>query len=184
MKSEDFIIPLNGLHAGKTDFSWHVGKEFFVGFDNSDIIDADLRVRLTVGKSDVISVDCLIDGKVTVLCDNCLEELELPIVAEPKFVVKFGDETEYDECESETCERETLCVPADKADLDMSQAIYDYSLLALPAHRVHVEGECNPETLKYLSSESELSEGKHLPAEDDKENENSPFAVLKDIYRN
>ena len=42
------IIPLNGLPAGKTRFSWQAGKEFFAEFDNSDILDADLSVEAIV----------------------------------------------------------------------------------------------------------------------------------------
>ena len=49
--SESFIIPLNGLTAGRSEFSRMVGKEFFESFENSEIIDAELEVRAAVEKS-------------------------------------------------------------------------------------------------------------------------------------
>ena len=47
---EDFIIPLNGLAEGRRVFSVHAGKEFFDAFDNSEIIDADVDVEVSVEK--------------------------------------------------------------------------------------------------------------------------------------
>ena len=39
--NENFIIPLNGLTAGKNEFFLHAGKEFFDSFENEEIFDAD-----------------------------------------------------------------------------------------------------------------------------------------------
>ena len=36
-------------------------------------------------------------------------------------------------------------------ELDLSQDIYDYILVSLPMQRVHPDGGCNGETIKYLS---------------------------------
>ena len=65
---EDFIVPVSGLAAGKTCFSWHAGKEFFEGFDNEDIIDAGVSVSLEAEKSGrEVSLDMSLEGSVTVL---------------------------------------------------------------------------------------------------------------------
>ncbi|MCR5243497.1 MAG: DUF177 domain-containing protein, partial [Bacteroidales bacterium] len=77
---EKMIIPLNGLPAGKTRFSWQTGKEFFASFDNSDILDADLSVEAIVEKSGTyLGVDLRLGGSVTVQCDRCLEDLEIEV---------------------------------------------------------------------------------------------------------
>ena len=69
--NEEFIIPLNGLTAGKNEFSVHAGKEFFDSFENDEIFDADLQVRILVEKSGrYIGVDCDVEGEVTVECDT------------------------------------------------------------------------------------------------------------------
>ena len=66
----------------------------------------------------------------------------------------------------------------------MSQIIYDYSLLAIPMHRVHNEGECNIEVIKHLIDDSEMSDNISSNQEIGRTNENNPFAVLKDLLKN
>ena len=70
-------------------------------------------------------------------------------------------------------EREILFIPEDNTDLDMGQVIYDYTCLSLPLTRVHEEGACDPETVKYLGTQEPEPGGN---AED------SPFAALKNLF--
>ena len=49
--NDGFIIPLNGLATGKSDYVWKVGKEFFESFENSEVIGAELDVDVVVEKS-------------------------------------------------------------------------------------------------------------------------------------
>lgn len=185
MKNEKFIIPLNGLHAGRSIFSWCVGKEFFAEFDNSDILNANLKIDVTIEKSGAYTgIDCYIDGIITVLCDRCLDELELPIHTKAKFSVKFGQAPSSENEIEESEDREVLYIPFDDAEIDISQIIYDYSLLAIPMHRVHNEGECNIEVIKHLIDDSEMSDNISSNQETGRTNENSPFAVLKDLLKN
>ena len=171
--NEKFTIPLNGLATGKNEFFVHVGKEFFSSFENEEILDADLQVRILVEKSGrYVGVDCDIEGDVTVECDRCLEPLEMPIDAQVRLSVKFGEE-EVSEIGSEN-EREVIFVKEDDAELDMSQIIYDYACLALPMQRVHEEGGCNPETMKYYG----VGETPETVEE-----ESNPFAALKDLFK-
>ena len=171
--NENFTIPLNGLATGKNEFFIHVGKEFFSSFENEEILNADLQVRILVEKSGrYVGVDCDIEGDVTVECDRCLEPLEMPIDTQVRLSVKFGEE-EASEIGSEN-EREVIFVKEDDAELDMSQVIYDYACLALPMQRVHEEGECNPETMKYYG----VGETPETVEE-----ESNPFAALKDLFK-
>ena len=173
--NDNFIIPLNGLTAGKNEFFLHAGKEFFGSFENEEIFDADLQIRILVEKSGrYIGVDCDIEGYVTVECDRCLGMLEMPVDVQVRLSVKFGEE-EASEIGQET-EREVIFVKEDEAELDMSQIIYDYACLALPMQRVHEDGECDPEAMKYYGGPSE---------DEDQEQEEgtSPFAALKDIFK-
>ena len=172
--NENFIIPLNGLTAGKNEFFIHAGKEFFDSFENEEIFDADLQIRILVEKSGrYIGVDCDIEGDLTVECDRCLDELELPVDVEIMLSVKYGDEESSDE--PQEGEREVLFVPEDSAELDMKQIIYDYVCLSLPMQRVHEDGECNPDTMKYYGAEvtgiSEENEGEN------------PFSALKSLFK-
>ena len=89
----NFIIPLNGLAAGKNEFFLKAGKEFFETFENEEILNADLQIRILVEKSGrYIGVDCDIEGDVIVECDRCLDPLEMPIDVQVRLSVKFGQE--------------------------------------------------------------------------------------------
>ena len=113
---------------------------------------------------------CTITGKVTVLCDRCLEELELPVDTGFKLSVKFGEGAET----ADAGDREIVMIPEGSQELDLSQFVYDYTCISLPMRRVHPEGECNPEALKYLSTEESAG---------DAPSAGSPFAALKDILK-
>ena len=167
---DDFIVPLNGLAQGRKEFRWSAGKEFFDRFENSEILDADLIVLVSAEKSgSYTGVDCDIDGHVTVSCDRCLEDLKLPVSTGFKLSVKFGSgdpETDGD--------REIVFLPESDAELDLSQTVYDYVCLSLPVQRVHEEGECNPEVLKYLNQH----DGKDSAGEKDAQ---TPFESLRSL---
>ena len=171
----NFIIPLNGLAAGKNEFFLKAGKEFFETFENEEILNADLQIRILVEKSGrYIGVDCDFEGDVTVECDRCLDPLEMPIDVQVRLSVKFGQEEALEM--TPDGEREVIFVKEDDAELDMSQIIYDYALLALPMQKTHAPGECNPEAMKYF----EAPEVHDTVAEDEAQN---PFAALKDMFK-
>ena len=171
--NDGFIIPLNGLTAGKNEFFRQAGKEFFDAFENSEILDAHLDTDVIVEKSGrYIGVDCDVRGKVVVECDRCLDELEMPVDVEIRLSVKYGDEESSEE--PQPGEREVIFIPETDAELDLSQIIYDYVCLSLPMQRTHDEGECNPEVMKRYGFQSE-------PEVSDNAEEN-PFAALKGLF--
>ena len=172
--NDNFIIPLNGLASGESRFSWHAGKEFFEAFENAEILDADLDASVIVEKSGrYLEVDCEIDGTVTVACDRCLEDLEMPVAADILLSVKYGNEESSED--HQEGEREIVFVPEGEAELDLSQIIYDYVCLSLPMQRHHDEGECNPDALKFLTGGD--------PVASEEVDASSPFAALKGLIK-
>ena len=172
--NDKFIIPLNGLAAGITEFSWQAGKEFFDSFENSEILDAHLDADVSVEKSGrYIGVDCDVRGEVTVECDRCLDELDMPIDVEIRLSVKYGSEESSED--PQQGEREVIFIPEIDAEMDMSQIIYDYVCLSLPMQRMHDEGECNPEVMKRYGApeETEVSQEEGV----------SPFSALKGMFQ-
>lgn len=170
---EDFIFPLNGLTAGKTQVSRTVGKKFFNSFENSEILDADLGVDITIEKSgQYIGVDAHIGGNVTVLCDRCLEDLSLPVDTTVRLSVKFGEEPAVQD-EFQEGDREIIFLPESDSNLNLSQIVYDYTCLSLPMQRIHEEGKCNPSTVRFLNSTDKVEA-------DDAPN---PFSKLKDLIK-
>ena len=169
----DYIIPLNGWAAGEREYRWQADIKFFQKFDNADILDADVAIAAQAVKSGhYIGVDLDVQGSVTVPCDRCLEDLTLPVEAHPAFSVKFGEEAASED-QMQEGSREILFLSDSDADLDLCQVIYDYVCLALPMQRVHAEGECNPDTVRFLG---------HEPENEEAGDKNSPFAALKGLF--
>ena len=169
-----FIIPLNGLTAGENRFSWQAGKEFFDSFENTEILDAHLDTDVIVEKSGrYIGVDCEVRGELTVECDRCLDDLDMPVDVEIRLSVKYGSEESSED--PQPGEREVVFVPETDVELDLSQIIYDYVCLSLPMQRTHGPGECNPEAMRYY----ETPEDESVAAKE----EVNPFAALKDIFK-
>ena len=151
MKS--IIIPMDGWAAGERSFRFHADTEFFQAFDNTEILNADVEVEIRVVKDGAKAEAYIyLCGTVTVPCDRCLEPLQVPVEEDP----------------SEEFQTELL-----KEDWDLSQAVYDYVCLSLPMQRVHPEGECNPDTVRFLGQDGRVDE-EAAPS--------SPFAALKGLF--
>ena len=126
---QPFTVKIDALAPGTSCYDWHADAEFFGIFGNEEILDADVDVRLTLHNHGVtVDAECSLGGRVTVACDRCLENLDIPV---------------------DVCFEENYVLGDD--DLDLSQDIYDYVCTSLPLQRVHPDGECNAETVKYLS---------------------------------
>jgi len=179
-----FTIPLNGLTPGVRDICWGVTGKFFEEFGNEEILDASVDVKASIAKAgSKILIDLYLEGWVSVQCDRCLEEIRMPVDTCAKLTVKFAAEpsssdlTEREDADDNP-DREVLYLPQGEPDIDISQVVYDYVCLSLPLQRHHPDGECNPETAKYLSSESSSS------AVNEPSDSNNPFAALKDLFDN
>ena len=126
---QPFIVRLIDLKSGVSRHEWHADGRFFEDFGNSEILGADILVSAKVSYHGVTAdVECEIRGSVTVACDRCLEDLEIPV--EASFEESYAPEG---------------------AELDLGQDVYDYVCTALPLKRVHPDGGCNQETVGYLS---------------------------------
>ena len=149
---------------------WHADGKFFGDFENSEILDAGLDVGAEVEKTAAsILVDCRVKGTVTVACDRCLADLVLPVETAFSLKVRFG----RDEGPEEEDGRELLVLPDREAGIDLSQVLYDYVCTSLPLIRVHPDGECDPEVVKYL--------GEGAPETTPAPESTNPFASLKTL---
>lgn len=176
---QPFVIAINGLKQGSTQFDWRADAKFFGNFENSDILDASLDLQVQTSRNTgYLGVECNIKGSVEVVCDRCLENLTLPVDTSFRLSVKFsaaGSEDGEGIVRTDCGDMEIVMLPEGEAELDLSQFIYDYVCTSLPMRRVHPEGECNPSATRYLNSEE--------TAEDSAAAQQSPFAALKDMLK-
>lgn len=168
MKNE-FLIPVSGLALGNHSYRYEIKDDFFSERDYFELQHVGVVVDLRVERQETLMLLRFdIKGTVCVPCDRCADELDLPIQEEREFFLKLGTENAEDSDNVEV-------IPANQADYDISSLVYEFIILAVPMHRVHPEGQCNPEVMAMLTAEAPIEE-----AED--ENEMDPrWVALKDI---
>ena len=136
-KFTDYKLMLKTLPAGKSTFEYHLGKQFFQDMENADVRDADVKVTLDVDhRAECYELDFHLEGTLTLLCDRCLDELELPLDATYHLTVRYGDD--YND-ESDTL----LILPESDNYLNVAYMVYDTAVLAIPPRHVHPQGKCN-----------------------------------------
>jgi len=136
-KFSEFKLPLKSIPAGTQEFSYHLDKAFFVNMENADVRDADVDVHLTVThKNDVYDLVFHLTGTVTVACDRCLDNLELPVDTTYQVAVKYGDDYR-DDADG------MIEIPESDNFLNVAYMIHDTAALAIPIKHVHPLGKCN-----------------------------------------
>lgn len=136
-KFTEFKIPLKTLSEGSHKMEFKIDKGFFVNMENNDIHDADIDVVLEIKHHNgMYELDFHITGKVIVLCDRCLDDLEFPIDTIYHIYVKYGDKFNDDG-------DELLEIPQSDNFLNVAYMIYDTIALAIPIKHVHPLGKCN-----------------------------------------
>ena len=167
-KKNEFLIPVSGLALGSHSYQYEIDDDFFAERDYSEIQQGKVAVNLDIERQEtMLTLQFGIKGTVRVACDRCAEEFDLPIEDARVFFIKLGTENAE---ESD----DVAVVPTDQHDFDISSLIYEFIILAIPMHRVHPEGECNPEVIALLTT-------KDTPTETDEETIDPRWAALKDI---
>ena len=172
--NQDIIIPIKGLPLGESSFRFEIGEPFFQAFENRQIKDADCSVMVSVKRyQTLLEITCRVGGFVVVECDRCLEDLTLKVDIEPHLTVGFGSV----DVDDESADDDVLVIDRSESELNLNQFVYDYICLGLPLVKVHPEGKCNPEMLRYIS----VSEGQQTGPEGEAVR---PFEGLKDLLEN
>ena len=121
-KFTDYKLPLKSMPEGTHEYEYHLDKVFFKNMESEDVHGADLTFN--------------IEGTVTLICDRCLDDLEMPIDTTYHISVKYGEE--YND-ESD----DLLIIPESDNYLNTAYMIYDTVVLSIPIKHVHPMGKCN-----------------------------------------
>ena len=170
-KKNEFLIPVSGLALGSHSYQFEINDDFFAEREYSEIQQGKVNVSLKIDRQETLMVLHFgIEGTVRVVCDRCADEFDLPIRDEREFFLKLGTENAEESDDVEV-------ISADQADYDVSSLVYEFIILAIPMHRVHPEGQCNPEVMAMLNRE-EATEDEETDTIDPR------WAALKDIDLN
>lgn len=145
-----YSIDFQGLSLGKHHIKFDVSDDLFTMYEESEVKQGELKVMIDLTKhSSMMELRIAIDGNVDVECDRCLDLLSQPIDYTGDLIVKISNEQgEYD--------GDIMWLHPTDNRLSLAQYIYESVILSLPYQRVHASiEECNPETIKHLSTEIE-----------------------------
>ena len=133
-----YRIELKNLSLSETyEFNYELGNEFFESLDGPEVRQGNVDVSLSVIRvSSAFELDFYIKGKVTVTCDRCLDDMEIPVETENRLIVTFGEA--YVEISDDQ-----IIVSEEDGFIDVAWYIYEFIALAIPVKRVHESGECN-----------------------------------------
>lgn len=147
-------IAYKGLGLGVHEFCWELDKTFFELIGNDEIANNNLRVDLELEMQErMMILNFLIKGEITVICDRCLDNLEIPINKQSVLYIKFGRERiEEDD--------DVLVIPETDYEINISDLINEYVTLSIPLKKVHGEDEngksiCNTEITEKLRTHSD-----------------------------
>ncbi len=141
-------IPFRGLKEGKHEFEFVADNSFFEQFDSSEVKKGLVKIRIDLIKhTTFLELHFDIGGRVTVICDRCLEPFAMGIKHQAELYIRFGEKT-YEQSE------EVLVLADSSFEIQLDQYIFEYVHLALPYKRIHPEinkhSGCNEEMIKKI----------------------------------
>lgn len=150
---KEYRIPFIGLKPGLHQYSFTLNDAFFEAFKYSEIEHASIEAALELDKRpNMLVLHFVLDGEIEVLCDRCGDPIRQPLKGKHDLIVKFGEES------GDTDDDLIILGPAE-SDVDVSQFLYEYAHLDLPARHVHATPEdCNQTVLNELQKYSVQSD--------------------------
>ena len=145
----DTVVQFSGLKPGRYEYDYTLDKAFFEEFENEELREGSVDFRVVLDKKErMLMFTFSFNGTVKSTCDRCLGELDVPVEGESTLCVKFSD--------TETSDNEDVVIlPETAYKIDLAQWMYEYVAVSMPMHKVHPEGECDPEMLKYIAGDQE-----------------------------
>lgn len=151
-----YSIPFVGLKKGTHYFNFEIKDDFFKHFKNSPIGESNLNVFVTFEKRDT-QFDLLIDveGTVKTDCDRCLKKIDLPVHYRQDIYVKFESIRE----QNPEDDPDIIYIGQQDTYLDLTQIMYEFSVLSLPLQKnceeTNLNENCDKEVLDKLNQKKD-----------------------------
>ncbi len=142
-------LKIKTLPFGTHAVECHLDESFFNDMEQTEVrrADVDVTVNVTRKSETTYRLEIACHGSVTVPCDRCLDDLDLPVDEEYRLnVEQTGNELD-------DSNDELLVVPSEWRELDTAPLVRDTVLLAIPMTHCHdSEDDCNADMLDMLES--------------------------------
>lgn len=144
-KFDSYNIQLKTMEIGESVVEYHLGNEFFESIGEEAIQKGNVTAKIKIVKNLKQSeLHFELEGKVIVLCDRCLEEMDQPIKTSGRLIVKMGKEFKDDG-------DDVVIIPEEQGVINVSWFMYEFVELAIPIKHVHPFGRCNTGMASKLS---------------------------------
>ena len=149
-KLSKYKVELKNMLTDTAEIVYQLDNQFFLDLDAPDVQKGQVNVVLKVRKtSGIYQLDFHTEGKVIVICDRCLDEMEQPIETDDRLKVKLGaDFAEIDDI---------VVVPEEDGYINVAWFIYEFIALSIPMKHVHAPGKCNKDMVNKLSKHLRVS---------------------------
>lgn len=149
----DYIINLQELACSQKSMTMLLDDAFFDNDVSSEICGGHVEARLSVSRAadegHDYDLSIYLSGTMRVPCTRCADAMDLPVDVEDnvKVIRESGD------AKAQPADDDILTADA-KGFLDLAPRMMETLRLNIPLVHVHPEGECNPETIKWLKEHS------------------------------
>ncbi len=118
-------------------YEYLLEHKFFVDIGGEDVQKGKVKVNVTVKKvAATYELTFGLEGVIVIPCDRCLDDMDFPVNATNRLIVKLGKD--YSE-ESD----EIVVIPESEGVINLAWFIYEFIVLTIPIKHVHAPGKCN-----------------------------------------
>lgn len=129
------IVELQRLSLGVHRFDIQLDDAFFASLEKTEILGGQVAAKATLNlREDFYTLSIAVQGTVRVVCDRCLDPMEITI----------DDEQEMDSEELKEDESETT-LDNQHSTIDLTWLAYEIVSINIPIVHCHPDGGCNPQ---------------------------------------
>lgn len=145
---ESFNIDLRRLGTDNATFVYDLDNSYFEAMEPAEITGGKMRATVVIREtsSGCYDVQMTSEGSVIVPCTTCLDDMELPVAADGRLLVRLGEEYSEDD--------DVIVIDEEEGILDLSWHIYESIALNIPIKHVHAPGKCNAAMMSVLEEYS------------------------------
>ncbi|MFN4086673.1 MAG: YceD family protein [Spirosomataceae bacterium] len=126
-----YSLAIQGLEDKQYLYDFEGDKTFFAAFDQDFIEEGHFKAEVVLDKSStMLRLKFLVTGEVQLVCDRSLELYWEPFEVREEYIFKFGDR-------SDILADSIELIPFGTPEIDISQHLLDFIILALPMKRIH-----------------------------------------------
>ena len=133
-----FRIDLKNLSPSTIyKFDYLLDNDFFERIEGPEVRQGKVTVALSVLRvASTFELNFRLNGVITVDCDRCLEDMEIPIETINRLIVTLGKRY------AETSDEQVI-VSEEEGFINIAWYLYEFIALAIPLKHVHGPGGCN-----------------------------------------